>query len=915
MSRCPSCSAEVPQAGRFCSSCGAALDPSSMTPTRTVRKAELPPASPPGGGSAHAPASRVARFPSSDSISQGRFTPGEMFAGRYRIVGLLGRGGMGEVYRADDLSLGQPVALKFLPEALAADAARQARFLNEVRVARQVSHPNVCRVYDIGEANGHRFLTMEYVDGEDLASLLRRIGRLPKDKAVEIARQLCAGLASAHDRGVLHRDLKPANIMIDGRGRVRITDFGLAGLAEEVGADDLSAGTPAYMAPEQISGKEVSVKSDLYSLGIVLYEVLTGKRPFEAGSLGDLARMHQETAPATPSSLVEGIDPALERVILRCLAKDPRERPASALAVAAALPGGDPLAAALAAGETPSPEMVAAAGEAGGMSLAVAWACLASVVLGMGVMAFAAGRSYMVHRVPLQKPPEALEDDAREILGRLGYDEPPADSARGFDQDTDYIRWVERNDRSPGRWEGLGTGQPAAIYFWYRQSPRLLVPSRFTPWLRVQIADPPEDLSGMAHLVLDPRGRLIELVAVPPQVEDSSAASPDPDWPVLFSAAGLDAAAFQPAPPTWVPPVYCDRRAAWEGAFPGLSQIRIRVEAGAYRGRPAYFQIIGPWTRPGRMQPEARSVFEKVGAWLGVVVAVVVLAFGALLARRNLRLGRGDRKGALRLALYVFALAMIVSVLGAGHVPSGPEEFALFITSLAGSVLLAGSSWLVYLALEPHVRRRWPEMIISWSRLLAGRFRDPLVGRDVLLGALLGIGRALLDPLYHLLPEWVGAPPQAPHPVDLTSLLGARLVAAQILGLHMGSLFLGLLWCFVLLLLVIILRRRWLAAAGLFLIAAVSESTGAGNPYIQVSFAILLSGILTFILIRFGLLSTVSAFFFNELLLRFPLTLDFSVWYAGSSLSALLIAAAVAAYGFHTALAGRPLFGGKILED
>src|SRR5204862_5608798 len=148
--------------------------------------------------------------------------------GRYRLVGLLGKGGMGEVYRAEDLTLDQPVALKFLPEGVAAEGPALAQFHNELRIARQVSHKNVCRLYDLGEADGRRFLTMEFVDGEDLASLLRRIGRIPQDKAIELARQLCAGVAAAHERGVLHRDLKPANVMIDGDGNVRITDFGIA---------------------------------------------------------------------------------------------------------------------------------------------------------------------------------------------------------------------------------------------------------------------------------------------------------------------------------------------------------------------------------------------------------------------------------------------------------------------------------------------------------------------------------------------------------------------------------------------------------------------------------------------------------------------------------------------------------------
>jgi serine/threonine-protein kinase len=172
----------------------------------------------------------------------GRFAPGTVFAGRFRIVAPLGRGGMGEVYRADDLKLGQTVALKFLPDSLAHDPARLAQFHNEVRIARTISHRNVCRTYDIGDADGRPFLTMEYVNGEDMASLLRRIGRFPQEEAVEVARQIYAGVAAAHERGVLHRDLKPANIMIDGDGHVH-HELRTARLAARVAGD---AGCPRF---------------------------------------------------------------------------------------------------------------------------------------------------------------------------------------------------------------------------------------------------------------------------------------------------------------------------------------------------------------------------------------------------------------------------------------------------------------------------------------------------------------------------------------------------------------------------------------------------------------------------------------------------------------------------------------------
>src|SRR5215469_14085211 len=213
--RCPSCARES-AGGSFCTWCAAPLNAAS------AETAVL---------TAAVSASRVT---STSTVDEGRFLPGTVLSGRYRIAGLLGRGGMGEVYRATDLTLGQAVALKFLPETLARDDRALARFYNEVRIARQVTHPNVCRVYDVGQVQNLHYISMEFVDGEDLGVLLRRIGRLPVDKALETARKICAGLAAAHEKGVLHRDLKPSNVMIDSRGQVVIMDFGLAGLAGQL---------------------------------------------------------------------------------------------------------------------------------------------------------------------------------------------------------------------------------------------------------------------------------------------------------------------------------------------------------------------------------------------------------------------------------------------------------------------------------------------------------------------------------------------------------------------------------------------------------------------------------------------------------------------------------------------------------
>ncbi|MHC5064046.1 MAG: serine/threonine-protein kinase, partial [Planctomycetota bacterium] len=299
-----------------------------------------------------------------ESGSQAASTaPGDLIAGRYRILALLGRGGMGEVYLAEDLTLGQQVALKFLSGHIAARPGGMERFLDEVRVARRVGHPNVARVHDVGEADGRHFLSMEYVSGEDLSQLLKRIGRLPREKAQEIARQLCAGLDAIHSMGILHRDLKPANVMLDGEGNVRITDFGLAASAQKSEAEEDLVGTPAYMAPEQLEGQAADERSEIFSLGLLLYELFTGRRAFKGGSFLELKDEYAGQPPSSPSSVISDFDPEIEDAILACLRKNPQDRPPSVRAVALSLPGGDPLAAAVAAGKTPAPEIVANAAD------------------------------------------------------------------------------------------------------------------------------------------------------------------------------------------------------------------------------------------------------------------------------------------------------------------------------------------------------------------------------------------------------------------------------------------------------------------------------------------------------------------------------------------------------------------------
>jgi len=834
------------------------------------------------------------------------FAPGSLIAGRYRLVAMLGRGGMGEVYRADDLTLDHPVALKFLPPGVASDPERLAQFHGELRIARQVSHKNVCRLYDLGEHEGRRFLTMEYVDGEDLASLLRRIGRVPQDKAIDIARQLCAGLAAAHERGVLHRDLKPANVMIDGDGNVRIADFGLAvaagsGLASR-------AGTPQYMAPELLAGGQPTVKTDLYALGLVLFELFTGRRAYEAKTLNELVDLQQSGAISTPSSVVRDLDPAVERVILRCLERDPILRPSSALAVAAALPGGDPIAAALAAGETPSPEMVAAAGATNAFSAARGLSLLSFIIVGLLAAAALSDRTLLIARIPLDKSVDALEDRARDIVAKLGYPERPADTAHGFFVLQDYIGYVLRTDQSSSRWDSLSNGAFPTLRFWYRTSPRPLdsVGSDWSPGF----GDPPMTVSNMVGLVLDTQGRLTQFTAVPPQVDEVETKA-TVEWTRLFDAAGLEFGKFQPAAVLWVPNVYADDRMAWEGPLPGKPEVRLRVEAAAYHGRPAFFQVVGPWTRRPRMeqdQPRGAGVMR-----FGIFLIVLVVFGGALaLGRHNLQKGRGDRRGATRLAVFVLCVMMASWVLGAKHSLEPLTELNDFFEEvLAPQLLNASILWVIYIALEPYVRRYCPEILMSWTRLLGGRFRDARVGRDLLVGVFAGVGLQFLRFGLLLLPGLLGYPPAPPRGTNLAFLLGTRQAMSMLLRMPTNALFNSLVMTLAFVVARVVFKRVWLAAAiaGVIFSFLLIAEGGTEQLSVNIVYALAVAAVYMLVLVNFGVFAQMMAFLVNFIIGQGGLTADLSKLYAPTSVWLMALVTGLAVFGFYASRVGEPLFG------
>jgi predicted Ser/Thr protein kinase len=837
----------------------------------------------------------------------GKFVAGTVLASRYRIIGLLGKGGMGEVYKAEDIKLNQPVALKFLPDKFERDNAALDRFVGEVRIARQVSHPNVCRVFDIGEIDGKHFLSMEFIDGDDLAQLLRRVGRFSSERAVEISRQLCVGLHAIHAAGILHRDFKPANIIIDSRGKARITDFGIAGVAEEVFNETLRVGTPAYMSPEQIAGREISQRSDIYALGLVLYEIFTGKQAFTAASIPDLIRKQQTETPTNPSDYVRGIDPLVENVIFQCLEKSAQDRPPSALHVAMALPGGNPLQVALEAGETPSPEMVAAAPKRGALKPAVALSCLLGGIAMLVFCMFASMKVSSHNRIPFDKSPEVLSARANEIMARLGYRDAPAESFYRFYYDGSYANYVRQNP-SPESWKKIASGQPLVFVFHERQSPRHF---EVVQAASGEVQPEPPTAGGMRSISLDTRGRLVEFSAVPPSFTGNENAPPETDFAAAFQSAELDLSKFREVRPAWTPAHASDARRAWEGVTTDHAEIPLRVEAASFQGKIVYFRLIYPWTKPDANYYDSFTTRDWIGTFIFAGITIVILITAIFLARKNVKSGSGDRKGAFKTALVVLVLTFSGFLFGTNHVPSVFAEFDRFIFAMRSALLTAAITWLLYLALEPIVRRNLPELIVSWNRLLGGDWRDPLVGRDVLLGVLGGIAHTTL--IYAGI--FAEQSLSGEFRLLFSSLEALSSSLSVILRAGGGSIVFGLLVICFLVVLFSVLRRRLYAGLTLFAVIVTIEILFFTQSLIYLPFTLAISILICLVITRLGLVATIV----SQSVLMWSLatfyTLNFSAWYAGGMFLTVLLTLALLAYGFQVSLAGQKIFEPSFLKD
>ena len=378
---------------------------------------------------------------------------------------------------------------------------------------------------------------------------------------------------------------------------------------------------------------------------------------------------------------------------------------------------------------------------------------------------------------------------------------------------------------------------------------------------------------------------------------------------IISAASGLDLAQFRSVESVWDSLASADTRAAWDGVWPGSAR-PLHIEAAARRGKPVYFALTGPWTKPNRMNQAERTRADKTSQIIGLSIALVIFAGSIFLAYRNYSRGKGDRQGALRLASVVFALELSICLFRP-HFVLTLDMVGLVIFGLSTALFVSGFIWVLYLALEPYVRRNWPQTIISWTRFIGGRFRDPLVGRDLMFGVILGISWIFVFAVGSFFLIRVGARPQL---ANAEFLQGFRESVALGLVNIVSSIQTTLIFFFLVVLLRVLVKNRWVAAALFALLYTVPKVLGSDHPLIEMPVWLIIYSIAAIAVVRFGLVVLAVGVLTVDVLLNVPISLDFSNWYAARSLCVVLGFVLIAAWGFYTSLAGQRLWKEDLFE-
>ncbi|MCA9299075.1 MAG: hypothetical protein KDA28_08415, partial [Phycisphaerales bacterium] len=631
---------------------------------------------------------------------------------------------------------------------------------------------------------------------------------------------------------------------------------------------------------------------------------------------------HRSRSPLRMSTLVRDLDPAVERVILRCLQTSPKERPRSVLEVSAALPGSDPLAAALAAGETPSPELVAA-GEADSMPRLPA--IILFVLLTISVMGVVASSSFdaLASYVTTERPPDALRDKARDVLAALGHDAHSGGHARSWNEAYGFAQFYENlthlKDEGIEDWSALATGRPLTMVIWYRISPATFVMQK--QGLRAHKAlfdNPPFARSSEARLLLDMEGRLDRIEIIPTDLADDQIVgvpSSVPDFEKVFELAGLDISRFEPIEPTYQSRYDTDESFAWSGTIDGIEG-PMQVVAGTRRGQVVHVKVRYPWhLRLDEAEKEAStgdtsvSFLEeslRVGAsavrWINRLWLFPAIGLTTVLAFRSLRDRRGDTRSATIIAAAVFT-TMLFGLVFSSQSLFLPASLLLQYMSIASFVALGG--WAAYNGIQPSIRRLWPLMLVSWTRLLSGRVFDPLVGRSMLIGALVGAATTFAFELASAIRFSTGG--AVPAYGNFEYATGMRFAAGEIAI----SLCLPLVYSFVQLIGLVglraIVRRQWLATLIFFVILSGADSRiGTFEPW-TILISIGASAATVFLFLHYGVLSVIVMMLCDSILKDALLTTDVSAWYFPQTVVVVGLILGLGLFGMFASSKGRPL--------